>query len=180
MLALVLFAVATAAHASPQHALVIPQVAAAIQCDGELDEMAWRAPARTGAFAGADHAIASPYSDARFLRDDRNLYLALYAADENIRSTDHFTVTLGHTTLQFAANGSVEPRIAGLQVAVDRDGSIDDPTNDDEEWVIEAAIPLAALGFRSDGTIPYTITRCDVTKAGENRCGSASGVLQRR
>src|SRR2546430_17249992 len=140
-------------------ALVLPQVAGPILCDGELDELAWRTPARTGPFVDASGAQAAPYSDARFLRDDRYLYLALYAADEDIRAGDEFVVELGRTTLHFTAAGVLRPAIAGAHVAVDLDGSLDDPANDDEEWVVEAAIPLAAVPFAGNA-VPIKITRC--------------------
>lgn len=185
MRAPLLLLAATVVHAAPGRTpLVIPQVTERMHMDGELDEMAWRTPARAGSFAGDDGSIASPYSDARFLRDDHQLYVALYAADENIQSSDHFTVTFGsgakRVTLQFAPNGSVQPVLAGVYAAADLDGSLDDPSNDDEEWVIEATIPLRVLPFRSDGTLPFEISRCDRTKDGSTHCGSTRGALLRR
>ncbi len=171
----------TAASPPP---LVVPQVAAAIHCDGELDEFAWRTPARTGAFVDATGGEAAPYSDARFLRDSRYLYLALYAADEDVRSSDEFVVELssarGHETLHFTAAGALTPDIAGANVAVDLDGTRDEPSNDDEEWVVEGAVPLTAIPFGRDGTVSVHISRCDTTKDGNKRCGSWSGKLARR
>jgi hypothetical protein len=108
-------------------ALMLPQVAQPIA----IDEIAWRSPARTGPFTDAAGALAAPYSDARFLRDDRFLYLALHAADEDIRSTDEFVVKLGRTTYHFTAAGTP---IKGVRLAVDRDGPLDAPADDDEEW----------------------------------------------
>jgi hypothetical protein len=165
--------------------LVIPQVATQIRCDGELDEHAWLTPARTGPFVDANGGEAAPYSEARFLRDDNFLYLALYAADEDIRSTDEFVVELGsgraRSTLHFTAGGKLTPAITGAQIGVDRDGSIDDATNDDEEWVVEAAIPFAAVPLARDGSTTVRITRCDTTKDHVKRCGSWSGrVVVRR
>src|SRR5215475_9737526 len=143
--------------AAADRALVVPQVGAAIHCDGELDEVAWRSPARTGPFLDPKGETAAPYSEARFLRDDANLYIALYAADEDIRSSDEFIVQVGsgssQMTLHFTAAGKLVPAIAGAKVGVDLDGNLDDASNDDEEWVIEASIPLAALPFGRDGTL---------------------------
>jgi hypothetical protein len=161
-------------------ALVLPQLGRPLAIDGELDEIAWRSPARTGAFVDPAGAQAAPYSDARFLRDDHDLYLALYAADEDIRSSDEFVVEMssarGHATWHFSAAGKVVPA-PGVRVAIDRDGSLDDPSNDDEEWVVEAAIPLAAIPFGRDGKVRVTISRCDRTKDGVTRCGSWRGAL---
>ncbi|MBV8760333.1 MAG: hypothetical protein JO257_23780 [Deltaproteobacteria bacterium] len=160
--------------------LVIPQVAAPIQIDGELDEIAWTAPARTGQFVDASGQLASPYSDARLLRDNQFLYVAFYAADEDVRSTDAFTVTFTGSrtvTMRFAASGK-SPN--GIRVARDVDGSVDAPTDDDEEWLLETAIPLASIPFTSDGEVTATISRCDVTKDRVRRCGSWRGTLVKR
>ena len=154
-------------------ALVLPQVAQPIAIDGELDEVAWRSPARTGPFTDATGAPAAPYSDARFLRDDQFLYLALYAADEDIRSTDEFVVKIGRATYHFTAAGTP---IKGVRLAVDRDGSLDAPADDDEEWVVEAAIPIAGIPANA----PIEITRCDTTKDRVQRCATWKGRLQQR
>lgn len=160
--------------------LVIPQVATPIQIDGELDEVAWRAPARTGQFVDAAGNLASPYSDARLLRDDQFLYVAFYAADEDIRSTDAFTVTFSGSrtvTMRFAANGKAPN---GTRIARDVDGSVDAPADDDEEWLLETAIPLAAIPFGADGSVDATFSRCDLTKDHVRRCGSWRGVIVKR
>jgi hypothetical protein len=171
-------------HAGRAPALVLPQVAQQVHCDGELDEIAWRTPARTGPFLDATGGQAAPYSDARFLRDDRYLYIALYAADEDIRASDEFVIDLGagrrRSTLHFTAGGSLSPAIAGAKVAVDVDGSVDEPSNDDEEWVVEAAIPLTAVPFTRSGTVDVQISRCDVTKDHVKRCGAWKGTIERR
>jgi hypothetical protein len=173
--------VVQAGHAPP---LILPQVGMQIRCDGELDEIAWRTPARTGPFPDATGGQAAPYSDARFLRDDHYLYVALYAADEDIRASDEFVVELGsgrrRSTLHFTAGGSLSPAITGAKIAVDVDGSVDEPSNDDEEWVVEAAIPLTAVPFARNGTVDVQISRCDVTKDHVKRCGAWKGTIERR
>lgn len=175
---------ATAGNRARSAALVLPQVATAPRCDGELDELAWRTPARTGAFVAADGRQAAPYSDARFLRDDRYLYVALYAADEDIRASDAFVLELasarGKRTLRFTAGGTLAPALAGGHIAIDVDGSVDDPSNDDEEWVVEAAVPLSAIPFAADGSVHARITRCDTTKDQVRHCGAWGGMLVRR
>ncbi len=165
-------------------ALVVPQVGAPIHVDGELDEVAWRTPARTGAFVDASGTQAAPYSDARFLRDDQFLYLALYAADEDIRKSDEFVVELsssrGRSTLHFRPDGTLAPSIAESTVMVDLDGSLDEPSNDDEEWIVEAAVPLTAIPFGRNGLVDVRISRCDTTKDGKQHCGTWKGQLARR
>lgn len=169
---------------APSARLVLPQVAAPIHCDGELDEHAWLTPARTGPFSDAHGGIAAPYSEARFLRDAKYLYLGLYAADEDIRSTDEFVVELGsgrtRRAFHFSAGGKLTPAVAGSSIGVDTDGSIDNSSNDDEEWIVEAAIPLAEVPFARDGSTPARVVRCDITKDHVKRCGSWQGVLVRR
>jgi len=142
---------------------------AAIVCDGELDEPAWRRAERTGPFLDDAGARAAPYSDARFVVAGDALYVALYAADEDIRSSDAFTVEIGDRRLRFG------PTDRGPDVGVDLDGTVDDPRDDDEEWVVEARIPLAGL---PRGAVPVRVARCDRLRDGRERCGSARVVLR--
>lgn len=182
---LVAIAIVCGARASRADSpIVVPQIAADLQLDGELDEIAWRSPARTGAFTDAHGALAAPYSDARFLRDDRNLYVALYAADEDVEPGDAFVLELssprGRLTMHLSAAGAITPAVPGAHAAIDLDGTMRDPTDDDEEWVVEAAVPLAAVPFGPDGTVRVRVSRCDVTKDRVRRCGAWSGRLARR
>jgi hypothetical protein len=189
--------------------------------DGELHEPAWNASAaRSGPFVDAAGGEARPYSDARFLWDDENLYVALYAADDNIHATVtahdgpvwiddsfalHFTpegpgagaapaVTMkppaqpGPTYgFDISAAGVVTDvkRVpgskddarweSGIKLGVDRDGTLNDTRDDDEEWVIEASIPLRALGLapRPGTRVLVDISRCDTPRrTTEKRCGS--------
>jgi hypothetical protein len=62
---------------------------------------------------------------------------------------------------------------SGVKIAVDRDGTPNDPSDEDEEWVIEAAIPLRSLGVRPGDQVMIDISRCDTPRAGgRRRCGS--------
>jgi hypothetical protein len=59
---------------------------------------------------------------------------------------------------------------SGTRVACDTDGTIDDPRDDDEEWVVELAVPLASLGpIVTTGNVPITIERIDVGGKGPRR-----------
>lgn len=178
--------------------LTIPRASGPIRLDGELDEPDWQRAARTGPFRdGASQAIAHPYSDARLLRDDQNLYVGLYAADENIQPAkvkhdgpvwtgDAFSVFFRQPKalrIDISAAGVVtdarsgtRPDLSwesGIQVAVDTDGTADDPSDEDEEWVVEASIPLASLceGAGCDGLV-VEFSRCDTPKNGKRVCAS--------
>ena len=179
--------VLTAATAHADHAralLVVPQVNKQIACDGELDEIAWRTPARTGPLIDARGESAAPYADARFLRDGANLYLALYAADEDVRATDSFMVTfrsaVGRKAVTFTAGGAMVPVVANAHMSIDIDGTLDIPGDDDEEWVVEASLPLTAIPFGRDGLVDVVVEHCDTTKDKVHRCSSWHGALRQR
>jgi hypothetical protein len=203
-------------------ALRVPHVSVPIKLDGELNEPPWNAvAARTGPFVDATGGEARPYSEGRFLWDDENLYVGLYAADDNIRAvvtahdgpvwTDdafalHFTLEapLGAAftpgspvgapssptyAFDISAAGVVTDakRVAGsrddtswesgIKVGVDRDGTLNDPKDEDEEWVVEAALPLRSLGLApkagSLARVLVDISRCDTPKrTKDKRCGA--------
>src|SRR5882672_5121643 len=85
----------------------IPRATAPIVLDGEGDEPDWPARARRGDLLGGDGLPARPASEIRLLRDDRMLYAALYAADEDIRSFDSFAIAAGAVVLRVDAGGAV-------------------------------------------------------------------------
>jgi hypothetical protein len=137
----------------------------AVTIDGKLDEPAWNASARV--FTFTDHGTeARPFSQVRMLHDEHHLYVGLYAADQDIRSSDRFQLVVGDQTLSIDPHGQVAPVTSGVSAAVDLDGTIDDPSDEDEEWVIELVMPVPAP--------PFTIraSRCDTPKDGLERCGS--------
>jgi hypothetical protein len=120
-------------------------------------------------FAGdGGEAIARPYSEVRaFVRGDA-VYVGLYAADEDIRTQDSFFVKVGDLELIVDATGHVsDPRV---RAGVDRDGTLDDARDDDEEWVVELAIPTSLVGTHPE----LDASRCDVTKQNHESCGSYS------
>jgi hypothetical protein len=154
------------------HPTNIPKVDLHFDLDGELHEPPWNQIAFRAVLTGDDGQQARPYSELRLLHDAKNLYLGLYAADEDIRSTDAWDLVIGTRKLHIDATGKND---GGLQVGVDRDGSLDHPEDYDEEWVIETAIPLDTIG---PPPLAITAARCDTTKDGEKRCGQWKGSLE--
>lgn len=150
-----------------------------IALDGELEEAAWKNAARTRAFVDEHGAPARPFSEARFLHDASALYLALYAADENIVAHDDaFSIELGDAKIDVDAAGTTHWN-GGMRVGIDCDGTIDDPSDDDEEWVVEAAVPLASIAAAKSGALlPIKLSRCDTVKSGERRCGEFHRALR--
>lgn len=183
--------------------LPVPPARSPVLPDGEVEEDAWTAPARTGLFRDATGAFARPSSEARLLWDARNLYLVLYAGDEDIeaRDTPHdgpvwlddsFSILLappgqGVTyTIDVSARGAVTDARrgragapdatweSGIRVGLDRDGTISDPSDDDEEWIVEAALPWASLGVTPAAgmEIGLALRRCDVPRGGKRTCAA--------
>ncbi len=199
---------ARVASAAPADELLVPHTRGPITVDGEADEPDWtRAPARTGAFVRADGRAARPVSEARVLWDDANLYLSLYAADEDIRAAkvaadgpvwagDAFTVEVGSPdgtvhSIAVGPSGIISDAAwapgraadhrwqSGAKAAIDLDGTLDDPRDRDEEWVVELAIPFPALGVApgAEVRLPIALRRCDVHEGGR-RCGTWTGHLR--
>lgn len=135
-----------------------------IVIDGAWREPAWNAKAQRGVFVDETGSAARPYSEIRLLREGDQLYVALYAADEDIRSDDAFELRVGITSLRITPNEARRPRLA-----VSLDGTLDRPSDDDEEWIVELALPVAS---------PITASRCDQPKSGGQRCGRWSGAIQ--
>jgi hypothetical protein len=68
-------------------------------------------------------------------------------------------------------------------VAVDVDGSLNRIHDNDEEWLVEMAIPLVEVGVPASAArgarIPFSVSRCEVGYDGRHACGGW-GVGQRR
>jgi hypothetical protein len=160
--------------------------------------------ARTNAFVGPDGVTpARPHSAARFVWSDGYLYVGLYAADEDIRAkgTEHDSPTPGDDVFHVVFTdgkmdrvidispvgvitdgtrraGSSDPLDLGWEsharVSVENDGTMNQPRDHDEEWVIEMAIPFDALGLRGEKgeTLGLSLQRCDTFRNGVTSCGS--------
>lgn len=181
--------VAPAASSSPVM-LVVPRALTPIAVDGEPEDAAWTAKEllRTPAYS------ERPYSDARFTVRDGNLYVLLYAADEDLHAAraahdqplwgaDAMRVVLTPKTLgpdyvvevspagtitDYTRVGSGTPDLSwesGAKVGIDLDGTLDTSTDLDEEWVAELSIPLSALGpLEPAHTIGLRVERTDLSK----------------
>jgi hypothetical protein len=156
----------------------VPETRASIKIDGDWEESDWVHTALRRQLDGPDGALARPSSEVRLLRQSGELLLALYAADENIESSDAFNITVGTLALHVTAPGKVTPAAAGVRAATGFDeGTLDNPADDDEEWVAEVAITATTLGLHEGETIPVTVARCDTPKDGVRRCGSWKGTV---
>jgi hypothetical protein len=149
--------------------LRVPRARASIVLDGDSDDPGWTAPpgpARTGPFRFASGVRARPYADARMVWGDGQLYVLLYAADEDIRSRgERFRLTFVRGGQSFALDvapdgqvrgvvrdeqGAVRGWSSGAHASREIDGTLDDPRDRDEEWSVELALPLASLGMKGE------------------------------
>ena len=183
--------------------LHVPHAGGSVVLDGDTDDPSWTAlpgPARTGPFVSPSGAPFRPYADARLLWGDGQLYIALYAADEDIRSRtdqpdgptwldDSFRLVFSRDGVQYvvevSSNGAVTDAVrksdgrldytwsSGAHVSHDQDGTPNDPTDTDEEWVIEMAVPFESLGVRCEhgSRIGFSARRCDM-RGRLRSCGS--------
>lgn len=193
-----------ATDAGAEVVLVVPHATHPIVLDGHLTDPAWLEEAvRTGPFLESDGpSAARPYSEARFLWRDGELYVGLYASDEDIRATheardnqvwrdDSFRLAfddgareylLDVSALGVLADGvrtRASPNTAfdytwssRARVAHELEGSLNDPSNNDEEWVVEMAIPLASLGQKGvrGEKVGLWVARCDTPKGQPRSC----------
>jgi hypothetical protein len=193
--------------------LSVPRLKGSLKLDGETLEDDWHADARTHPFTDATGGEARPFSEAHFLWDAENLYVLLYAADNDIRArvTEHDGPVWidDHFELHLTPAGAVQPTYtfdvsptgvvmdakrvpggkddasweSGIKLGVDRDGDVNDDSHDDEEWVIEAAIPLRSMGAPGKPGTRFLVdvSRCDTPRhTKEKRCGSWGTPAQPR
>lgn len=161
------------ARVTPPPADTIPRATSAITIDGEWIEPDWSARALRGQFRGSDGQLARPSSELRLLHDDHDVLVALYAADENIETRDAFDLTIDTLALHVTATAEVTPATPGIRAKVDYDeGTRDDAHDDDEEWVVELAIPLSLVAAPRH---TISASRCDTPKDGVQRCATWAG-----
>ena len=177
----------------------MPFASEPVHFSGKIEQVAWAEPAaRTGSFHDERGALSRPYSDARFTWRDGNLYVFLYAADENIEAPETSGQELAHDAfrLTFAtaedtrqlevsargamtasltrSDGGTGPWMTSAQAVTDAEETVDDPTDEDEEWIVELTVPLTSLGLHGAAGEPVAlaIERCDSLRSGMRACGS--------
>jgi hypothetical protein len=145
-----------------------------------------------------------PYTEAKARWGNGKLYFLLYAGDLDLEGTvekhdgpvekdDAFRLEFGAGDVVRVVDVSVLGTVADslckgadggrtcdvgwqshAEVAVDRDGTLNHVGDNDEEWVVEMAIPLSSLGLAkaTGGTrIPFSVRRCEVGFDGVHACG---------
>lgn len=157
-----------------------------IELDGELEDDVWGAAMPSGTLKGArDEKMMVAHTEARAAWDDSSLYIALYAADEDETSRDVMRLELGDLGLRVrvSPDGKVDcqPTAAcdGVEAKTMADGTLNDPSDDDEEWEAEVKIPWARLGGRpASREVPFDVVREDRPKTQQqdqllrwSRCG---------
>jgi hypothetical protein len=146
-----------------------------------------------------------PYTEAKIRWGNDKLYFLLYAGDLDLEGTtkkhdgafdkdDSFhlefpssdavrvvEVSVLGTVTDFVcspgdARAKCDPKWESrAEVAVDRDGTLNKIGDNDEEWVVEMAIPLSTLGrvhAKPGMTIPFSVSRCEIGHDGAHACGS--------
>lgn len=169
------------ASAAPSQAAFAAR-AGAIVIDGETDEPWWPRATFAGAFVDGAGEGARPYSDIRVARDEKNVYLALYSADEDVRARDTMHVELGAVAFDAHPTGTLDGAPEGAKAAAECDGTLDDSRDDDEEWVVEVAIPIERVepSASARGSVPLLARRCDTLKDASVRCSELRRTLALR
>jgi hypothetical protein len=123
---------------------VVPRARGPITIDGKCGEKSWQFAFRSPPFEDATGGI-NPHAELRATADDANLYLEIYVADVDIESRgDIVKLDVGPLHVDLGPKGAVAP--PGVRTAVDCDDTVDNPKDNDEEWVNEVAVPWALLG----------------------------------
>lgn len=159
------------ADSGPREVLTAVHTSTPPKLDGEGEDEVWLKAKPTRAFALADGGPGRPHAEVRASWDDSALYLLFYSGDEDLEPDDlvyaDLTGARGEAVhLAVSVNGEVQgPR--AVQAAVDRDGSMSDAGDDDEEWLAEVVVPWEVIG-KSD-TVSATFRRHDRPKGAAAR-----------
>lgn len=169
---------APAPPAPPPVTIEIPRTRGPIVIDGEAEEETWPNAWRSPPFEDAK-GRHSPHTELRLAGDDEKLYVLVYVADEDLRTTaraddprgtgDRVRLSLGPLTIVLSPGGAA--LTGGVKAAMDVDGTVDDGDDDDEEWVTEVSVPWTAVGgdqARDEGVLVRAV-RLDAPRGERER-----------
>jgi hypothetical protein len=141
--ALALLMLGGACHLPAPRVIELPRAEGPIVADGNLEEPSWPRAFRSAPFED-EQGGTTPHTELRATADDEALYLLIYVADDDLQSSgDRVRLEVGDLRFEFTPSQTVAP--AGVQVGRDLDGTLDNPKDDDEEWITEIALPWALL-----------------------------------
>lgn len=140
-----------------------------------------------------DGSEGKPYSDIRLAHEGGTLHVVLYASDHDIVTSgapadgplwrgDDFHVVFTHGSTSFAFD--VDPKCtitdgkregqgawsyawqSGAKATCDTDGTVDQPGDNDEEWVVDLDIPMASMDLTDKDHLDLSVRRCDIKERG--------------
>lgn len=128
----------------------------------------------------ADQDIHSRFSapDSPIWEDDSfHLVFTTDAREVSFDLSPTGVLTDGLRTRSMTPAGSGHPFdytwSSGAHVSHELDGTPNQPDDEDEEWVLEMAIPLESLGLAEKGErVALTMRRCDTPKGAARTCAS--------
>ncbi len=125
---------------------------------------------------------------------DENIESRTTEADGPLWLDDAFRIVFSHGDTEYAIEVSPVPVVtdsirhrvsgtwgpwdykwsSGVHVSTEMDGTLNNPNNMDEEWVIEMAVPFASLGLKGEpgDSIGFTASRCDTPRRAPRICAS--------
>jgi hypothetical protein len=146
---------------APVGEAAIPRVRGPIVIDGKCDEPSWQLAFRSPSFIDAQ-GRRNPSTQLRATADADNLYIEVFVADVDVESHgDVVKLDAGPVHIEVTPKNVIAP--AGVRSALDVDDTIDNPKDDDEEWVGELAIPWSLVGGHD---VPVRALRIDVGRNG--------------
>jgi hypothetical protein len=135
------------------------RLTAPLTLDGKFDEEIWHRTPVSKPFKAVTPKEIVTHTEVRALWDEKALYVGWYAADEDIGSKDVLV------TLVNGKRFELTPSTHTASAVVDSDGSLDDPNDDDEEWLAEQVITWKELGLSAPPKeLPIDFLRDDQPK----------------
>jgi hypothetical protein len=158
-------------HGGESETLVVPRAATGLVLAPSDKDDGWRdTGVTTGYLRRSDGHLAVPLSEARLVYTREYLYIALIAADDDIRTTgtargDYFRLVFDDgrhpVVLEVTPDGALAG--SGARAAAQLLGTANDPRDRDREWAVEIMIPLTDLHLRGEPgeRVGFSVTRCN-------------------